>query len=79
MRTVSLGIVTLVVTLIAGLWLMYAPFVIGYQQVGADWTLATKNDLVVAILVVGLSLTGFVGYVAMSLQDALRAAKAQAE
>lgn len=75
MKVVSLGVITLLLTFLGGLWLMYAPFAIGYQAVGADWTLATRNDLVVAILVVGISLVGLTGYLGFALQEAARAVK----
>jgi hypothetical protein len=75
MKATSLGVVTLFLTLLGGLWLMYAPFAIGYQAVGSDWTLATRNDLVVAILVVGISLVGLIGFLGFALQEAVQAVK----
>ncbi len=71
----SLGLVTLVLTFLLGLWLTYAPFVVGYQALGAGWSLATRNDLVVAILVIGLSLVGIAGYTLQALREALQAAR----
>ncbi len=74
-RAFPAGIVTLILTLLCGLWLTYAPFAWGYQPVGQSWTLATRNDLVVAILVVGLSLAGIVGYLLTALREGVAAAR----
>ncbi|HEY8746321.1 MAG TPA: hypothetical protein VIU62_24785 [Chloroflexota bacterium] len=74
MKRISLGVYALILTLLCGLWLTYAPFVVGYQPAGQPWALATRNDLVVAILVIGLSGAGLVGYVTLALREAVRAA-----
>ena len=42
----------------AGLWLVAAPFALGYQPAGAGWTGATKTDVITGGL---LAVAGFAG------------------
>ncbi len=42
----------------AGLWLVAAPFALGYQHPGAGWTGATKTDVITGGL---LAVAGFAG------------------
>lgn len=70
-----LGLVTLGLTLLLGLWLTYAPFVWGDQPLGTGWSLQTRDDLTVAILVIGLSLAGIAGYTLQALREAAHAAQ----
>ena len=37
--------------------------------------LATRNNLMVAILVIGLAIAGIVGYLSMALSEAIQAAR----
>ncbi|MFD2356733.1 hypothetical protein ACFSTC_56945 [Nonomuraea ferruginea] len=41
----KLGVTALALLFLAGLWLVAAPFVVGYQPRGAALTAATVNDL----------------------------------
>ncbi len=66
------GLGASLVTLIVGAWLILAPFALGYQPYGADWTSQTSNDFWVGIAVVLLSLVGLVLFAA-SLIGTLRA------
>jgi hypothetical protein len=45
---------------LAGGWLILAPFALGYQPSGADWTNQTVNDFVVGICVAVVALATFV-------------------
>lgn len=51
-----------------GIWLIVAPYVVGYQPNGRDWTLATQADLVAGAIVLGVSLLTLGGYLAASLR-----------
>jgi len=42
----------------AGVWLVAAPFALGYQLAGAGWTGATKTDVILGGL---LAVAGFAG------------------
>jgi hypothetical protein len=53
-----IGVAGVVAVFAAGVWLVAAPFAIGYQHVGAGWTGATKTDVITGGL---LAVTGFAG------------------
>lgn len=55
-----------------GIWLIVAPYVVGYQPNGGDWTLATRADLVAGAVVLGVSLLTLGGYLAASLRAGTR-------
>lgn len=68
----ALGVVGAALALLAGGWLMYAPFAFGYQPDGADWTDATSTDFWDGF---GLAILGLIGLVVavIGLVAALRA------
>lgn len=68
-----IGIATVVVTGFGGAWLMVAPFALGYQPGGADWTDATKNDFWTGLAVLLVSVLGLVLFT-VSFVGELRAA-----
>ncbi len=55
---------------LAGVWLVLAPFWVGYQTAGTTWLRATHNDVVVGAVLVVSSLLGLFGQVAFGLRDA---------
>ncbi len=59
--------------ILAGGWLILAPFALGYQPYGADWVSQTNNDLVTGIVVAVVALLSFILFFA-SLLGSLRAA-----
>ena len=67
------GMVTSLVILLAGGWLILAPFALGYQRYGADWTSQTVNDFVTGIAVAVVALGGFLLFL-FAMLGALRAA-----
>ena len=67
------GMVALLVIALAGGWLILAPFALGYQPYGADWTSQTVNDFVMGISVAVVGLASFTLFF-YSLLGALRAA-----
>ena len=52
------GVAGVVAVLSAGVWLVAAPFALGYQPAGAGWTGATKTDVILGGL---LTVAGFAG------------------
>ena len=48
------------IILLAGGWLILAPFALGYQPYGADWVSQTTNDVATGIPVVVVALVSFV-------------------
>jgi len=67
------GMVTSLIILLAGGWLILAPFALGYQHYGADWTSQTTNDFVTGIAVAVVALVSFLLFFT-ALLGALRAA-----
>lgn len=60
----------------AGVWLMVAPFTVGWQHRGGGWLPATETDLVTGAIVLGLSLITLAAYLALTLRARLREALA---
>ena len=52
------GLAGVVAVFAAGIWLVAAPFALGYQPAGAGWTGATKTDVILGGL---LAVAGFAG------------------
>jgi hypothetical protein len=53
-----IGVAGVVAVFAAGIWLVAAPFALGYQLAGAGWTGATKTDVITGGL---LAVAGFAG------------------
>lgn len=66
------GMVASLIVLLAGGWLILAPFALGYQLYGADWVSQTTNDFVVGICVAVVALISFALFF-FSLLGSLRA------
>jgi hypothetical protein len=67
------GMVASLIILVAGGWLILAPFALGYQPYGASWDSQTTNDFVTGIPVAVVALVSF-SFFFLSLLGALRAA-----
>ena len=67
------GMVVSLIIFLAGGWLILAPFALGYQRYGADWTSQTTNDFVTGIPVAVVALASFLLFF-FGLLGALRAA-----
>jgi hypothetical protein len=67
------GMTASLIILLAGGWLILAPFALGYQPYGADWVSQTTNDFWVGIPVAVVALLSFLLFFA-SLIASLRAA-----
>jgi hypothetical protein len=64
----ALGVIGAAIALLTGAWLMYAPFLLGYQPDGAEWADATVADFwaglglgVLALIALGVQTAGLVG------------------
>ena len=68
------GLIVTVVGFFAGIWLFLAPFIVGYQKVGQDWTDATKNDLWTGGALMAISALTLLLFAAFALRDAVSAA-----
>ncbi|MFB4269296.1 hypothetical protein [Nonomuraea sp. GTA35] len=58
------GAVAAALAVLAGLWLMIAPFALGTQPEGADWTNATQSEFFAGL---GVAVVGLVGAIAFVL------------
>lgn len=67
-----LGVAVLVLMFLGGLWLMAAPFIVGYQDRTANWTTGTINIFVVGAGLALLALTTIIVYVAGVLFELAR-------
>ena len=67
------GMVASLLILVAGGWLILAPFALGYQPYGANWVDQTTNNFVVGICVAAVALISFALFF-VSLLGSLRAA-----
>src|ERR1700730_3306621 len=67
------GMAASLIILLAGGWLILAPFALGYQPYGADWVSQTTNDFWVGIPVAVVALVSFMLFF-VSLIASLRAA-----
>ena len=67
------GMVASLILLLAGGWLILAPFALGYQHYGADWTSQTVNDFTMGIPAAVVALASFLLFF-FALLGSLRAA-----
>ncbi len=58
------GVVGVVAVFLAGVWLVAAPFTLGYQAQGAGWSAATKTDVIVGGLLAVAGFAGTIGVIA---------------
>ncbi|MBF8187319.1 SPW repeat protein [Nonomuraea sp. K274] len=65
----KLGVSALVLLFLGGLWLVVAPFAVGYQPRGAIYVDATINDLWVGGSVAALAFVSLVIYAADALRE----------
>ncbi|MFG1947360.1 hypothetical protein [Nonomuraea sp. NPDC048826] len=68
MRT-RLGVTALALLFLAGIWLVAAPFAVGYQPRDAAFTPATVNDLWIGGGLAAVSFLGLVWYAADLLRE----------
>ncbi|WP_043619736.1 hypothetical protein [Nonomuraea candida] len=71
----KMGVSALILLFVAGLWLVAAPFAVGYQPRGAEYVDATVNDLWLGGGIAALSFVTLVIYAADALRDLARRGK----
>ncbi|MEO3886913.1 hypothetical protein [Nonomuraea sp. B5E05] len=71
----KLGVSALVLLFLGGLWLVAAPFVVGYQPRGAAYADATVNDLWLGGSIAALAFVSLVFYAADALRELTRRGK----
>ena len=59
-----IGVAGVVAVFAAGVWLVAAPFAVGYQHAGAGWAGATKTDVITGGLLAVVGFTGMFGVIA---------------
>ncbi|MQA04018.1 MAG: hypothetical protein GEV07_15255 [Streptosporangiales bacterium] len=65
----KLSVAALVLTLLGGLWLAAAPWLVELQHRTANWSTATVNDFWLGIGLVALATTALTTYVATALRS----------
>ncbi|MEV4167820.1 hypothetical protein [Nonomuraea sp. NPDC049709] len=63
------GVVAATLAVLAGLWLMIAPFALGTQPEGADWTNATQSEFFTGLGVAVVGLAGAIAFVLALHED----------
>ena len=58
------GLAGVIAVFAAGIWLVAAPFALGYQSAGAGWTGATKTDVILGGLLAAAGFAGLLGVTA---------------
>ena len=76
-RLVPPGSIVLLLFFLAGIWLTISPFVMTSQPSGQHWIASTINNVVIGTILMVVSLSGILGYLAFALQDLLREAQAR--
>ncbi|NRQ37495.1 hypothetical protein HII36_37540 [Nonomuraea sp. NN258] len=66
------GAVTALLALIAGLWLMIAPFALGGQPENADWTNTTLSEFWTGLGVAVVGLAGAIAFVLSMYEDLVK-------
>ena len=74
-----IGLLTTLLTLVGGVWLFQAPFIVGYQDVGQEWIRATRNDLWTGGGLIAISVLTLLLFSAFALRDASRAVEHRRE
>ncbi|MER7503703.1 hypothetical protein AB0L05_15175 [Nonomuraea pusilla] len=63
------GTVASVLALVAGLWLMIAPFALGTQPENADWTDPTTSEFFTGLVIAVVALAGALAFAASIYED----------
>jgi hypothetical protein len=72
------AIVLLSLAGVTGVWLVLAPFVLGYQSTGEDWITATTHHVVTGTVLVAVSITAALTIVGSALRALAGEAPAEA-
>jgi hypothetical protein len=72
------ALITSILTLLGGIWVFLAPFIVGYQNVGQKWVIGTKNDLWTGGGLIAISALTLLLFLAFTLADAADRARRRA-
>jgi hypothetical protein len=75
-KNLPVQVIAAVLFAAAGVWIMLAPVAVGYQDLTADWTAATTNDVLAGAALVLVSLGLLVAQVTATVRARLRAVPA---
>ena len=75
-RLIPPGSYVLLLFFLTGIWVAISPFVMTTQPSGQHWIASTINNVVIGTILMVVSLSGILGYLAFALQDLLREAQA---
>jgi hypothetical protein len=64
MVVTRIGVAGVLGVFAAGIWLVAAPFAVGYQHAGAEWTGATRTDVITGSLLAVAGLAGIFAVIA---------------
>ena len=73
------GLAGVIAVFAAGIWLVAAPFALGYQSAGAGWTGATKTDVILGGLLAAAGFAGLFGVTAGRVLELYADARPAAE
>lgn len=77
MGMLSSGVYVTVVLALGGIWLLLAPRVLNFQPPGQAFNVATRNDMIVGIVLVGSSVIGIILQVGLGLRDMVLSVRSQ--
>jgi hypothetical protein len=73
-----LGFVAVTLIVLAGAWVFFAPFIVGYQPRGGGWVTATRDDLVTGGALTAVALAGLITAAAFTVRGLRRRAAGKA-
>jgi len=73
-----LGVTCLILLLLGGMWLVAAPFVVGYQPLDKPWSDAIRNDVITGAALAGVSFVALAIYTGDLLRELTHRAKGTA-
>jgi len=78
-RLLSPGSYILVLFFLAGIWLTISPFVMTTQPSGQHWMASTITNVTIGAILVFVSLSGILGYIALAARELMHETKAKQE
>jgi hypothetical protein len=76
-RMMRWGIYPLLLTFIAGVWMLVSPFAMDTQAVSSGWSRVTVNDVVVGGILIAIALVGVGVALTLHLRDLVHVSSQQ--